>query len=76
MAGTVGRTTRVTEKAGINIMKALERAKGSLNDIPLGEVRYDPRTMKKREQENLLEPGMDSSLNRILHDIRTNTNGS
>lgn len=75
MAGTIGKTTRVTERAGTNIMKALERAKSSLADIPLGEVKYDPRTMKKREQEQQLDPGMDSSLVRILHDIRTNTNG-
>lgn len=72
MAGTKSKPTLAVERASQNIMSALARAKGNLADIPLGETRFDPRTEKKRAQEQQLEPGMDSSLTRILHEMRNN----
>lgn len=64
----IGKTTRVVNKASVNIMKALERAKGSLADIPLGVTKLDPRTEKKRAQDP--NPGVDTTLTRLLYEMR------
>lgn len=64
----IGKSTRIVNKAGINIMKALERAKGSLIDIPLGVTKLDPRTEKKRAQDP--EPQLDTTLTRLLYEMR------
>lgn len=72
----IGKTTRVVNKASVNIMKALERAKGSLADIPLGVTKLDPRTEKKRAQDPNAE--VDTTLTRLLYEMRgknTETNG-
>ena len=68
--GKVGKSTRVTEKAGVHIMRALERAKGSLADIPLGVHKLDPRTEKKRALETQHDPLVDTTLTRLLYELR------
>lgn len=50
-------------------MGALERAKGNLADIPLGETKLDPRTEKKRAAE-MPSGEMNTTLSRILYDMR------
>jgi hypothetical protein len=70
----VSKPTRVVEKASTNIMKALNRAKGSLADIPLGEKRLDPRTEKKRAQAEQTEPIVDTTLSRLLYELRNQPN--
>ena len=70
--GKVGKSTRVVEKAGVNIMRALERAKGSLADIPLGVHKLDPRTEKKRALETQHDPQVDTTLTRLLYEMRGN----
>ena len=74
MAGKVGKTTRAVDRASVNIMKALDRARGSLADIPLGETRYDARTEKKRQQENQPDLEMEDTLNRLLHEQKLGVN--
>lgn len=64
----VGKSTRVVNKASVNIMKALERAQGSLADIPLGVTKLDPRTEKKRAQDANSE--LDTTLTRLLYEMR------
>lgn len=64
----IGKSTRVVNKAGVNIMRALERAKGSLADIPLGVTKLDPRTEKKRAEDP--NPGLDTTLTRLLYEMR------
>lgn len=66
----IGKSTRVVNKASVNIMKALERAKGSLADIPLGETKLDPRTAKKRAEADKTEPIVDTTLTRLLYELR------
>lgn len=70
MAGTQSKPTLAINRASTNIMKALNRAKGNIADIPLGETRFDPRTEKKRSEQTQLDPGMDSTLTRILNEMR------
>lgn len=65
----IGKSTRVVNKASINILKALNRAKGSLADIPLGVTKLDPRTEKKRAQEDP-HAGLDTTLTRLLYEMR------
>lgn len=64
----IGKSTRVVNKASANIMKALDRAKGSLVDIPLGVTKLDPRTEKKRAEDP--NPGLDTTLTRLLYELR------
>ena len=72
MAGQISKPTRAIEKASVSIMKALERAKANMADIPLGQVKYDPRTERKRAQEGQIDPHMDTTLRRILYEQRQN----
>ena len=67
----VSKATRVSERAGAHILKGYERARSSLADIPLGEKKLDPRTEKKRAQEKQLDPGMDTTLTRLLYQMRS-----
>ena len=64
------KATKAVNKASVNIMKSLERARGSLADIPLGEMKLDPRTEKKRAQEKAIAPGIDTTLTRLLDELR------
>lgn len=64
----IGKSTRVVNKASTNIMKALERAKGTLVDIPLGVTKLDPRTERKRAQDP--NPGVSTTLTRLLYEMR------
>ena len=66
----IGKSTRVVNKASVNILKALERARGSLADIPLGHKRVDPRTAKKHAQQGQPDPGVDTTLTRLLFEMR------
>lgn len=70
MAGQVSKATRVVERAHASAFKALERAKADLADIPLGHVKYDPRTEKKRSETNQIDPLMETTLTRIIHEMR------
>ena len=70
MPSNVSKPTRVMDRASVNIMKAYDRAKGNMADIPLGEKKLDPRTEKKRLAEKQLEPGMDTTLTRMLYTMR------
>jgi hypothetical protein len=67
----IGKTTRITNKAAVNILKGLARAKGSLADIPLGVTKLDPRTEKKRALDP--NPGLDTTLTRLLYEMRGKT---
>lgn len=67
----IGKSTRLVNKAATNIMAALERAKGSLADIPLGVTKLDPRTEKKRAQDP--NRGVDTTLTRLLYEMRGKT---
>lgn len=71
MAGQVSKATRAIERAHENAFKALERAKRELADIPLGETRHDPRTERKRAEENQIDSLMDTTLTRISHELRS-----
>jgi len=71
VAGQVSKATRAMERAHANAFKALDRAKRELADIPLGQTKYDPRTEKKRAEGNQINPHMDTTLTRILHEIRS-----
>lgn len=64
----IGKTTRIVNRAGVNILKGLARAKGSLADIPLGVTKLDPRTEKKRGLDP--NPGLDTTLTRLLYEMR------
>lgn len=66
----IGKSTRIVNKASSHIMAALERAKGSLADIPLGEERLDPRTEKKRAAAEKTDPIVDTTLTRLLYEMR------
>lgn len=66
----IGKSTRVVNRASVNILKALGRAKGSLADIPLGHKRVDPRTAKKHAQQEQNDPGIDTTLTRLLFEMR------
>lgn len=66
----VSMPTRVMAKASDRIMRGYDRARGHMADIPLGEKKLDPRTEKKRAQENQLDPGMDTTLTRLLYQMR------
>ena len=70
MAGQISKATRAIERAHAQAFKALERAKGELADIPLGQTRHDPRTEKKRAEANQMDPLMNTTLTRILHEMR------
>lgn len=66
----IGKSTRIVQKASGGIMSALERARGSLASIPLGEKRLDPRTQKKRDAAEKTDPLVDTTLTRILYEMR------
>ena len=71
MAGQTSKATRAVERAHANAFKALERAKREIADIPLGQTKYDPRTERKRsESQQQINPLMDTTLTRILHEVR------
>ena len=70
MAGQISQATRIQMKAKERIKASLAKAKERYANIPLGETRYDPRTEKKRAQETQLDPGMDTTLTRLLHEMR------
>jgi hypothetical protein len=67
----VSKATRIMDRARPRILASLARAKRSFADIPLGEKKLDPRTVKKREEAAKLEPGLDTTLTRILHELRS-----
>jgi hypothetical protein len=69
----IGKSTRIVNKASAHVLAALERAKGSLADIPLGVENLDPRTVKKRATE--MPPGMETTLTRLLYQQQNDTNG-
>jgi hypothetical protein len=71
----ISRATRIQLKAKERIVANLARAKNSYANIPLGEKRYDPRTEKKRAEAAKMEPGMDTTLHRLLYEMRNGQNG-
>ena len=68
--GQVSKATRIMERAKPRIMASLARAKNSYANVPLGEKKLDPRTVKKREEAAKMQPGMDTTLTRLLYEMR------
>jgi len=70
----IGKSTRVVNRASAHIMAALNRAQGSLADIPLGVTKLDPRTEKKRAEATRLPGGVETTLTRLLFEMRGKNN--
>lgn len=68
----VSKATRAVHTAHTRILKAYERARNNIADIPLGHERVDPRTARKRIEGS---EGLDSTLSRMLYEMRSNQNG-
>lgn len=67
--GEISKATRVVQMAHPRAKAAYERAKQSLAHIPLGQEKLDPRTVKKRS-EGAKGEGLDSTLSRMLYQMR------
>lgn len=61
---------RIIEMAKPRVMASLTRAKNSMGDARIGEKKLDPRTVKKREAENKMPAGTDTTLTRLLYEMR------
>ena len=66
----VSKATRISTMARKRIMASLARAKRDYANIPLGEKKLDPRTIKKRAEDNKTMPALDTTLNRLLYEMR------
>lgn len=70
MANNISTATEIHEMVKPRIMESLALAKRRMANIPLGQKKLDPRTIKKREEESQIPPGMDSTLGRMLYEMR------
>ena len=61
---------RIIEMAKPRVMASLARAKNSMGDARIGEKKLDPRTIKKREAESKMPAGTDTTLTRLLYEMR------
>jgi hypothetical protein len=66
----VSKATRIQELAKKRVSASLALAKRNYANIPLGEKKLDPRTEKKRAEAEKIEAGLDTTLNRILYELR------
>jgi hypothetical protein len=67
----VSKATRIQEMAKKRITASLARAKRQYANIPLGEKKLDPRTIKKREDAAKSDASLDTTLNRLLYEMRS-----
>jgi hypothetical protein len=67
----VSKATRIQELAKRRVTGSLALTKRNYANIPLGEKKVDPRTKKKREEAAKSEAGLDTTLSRMLYEMRS-----